>query len=355
MKRGEILRTSIEDYHAADCVSHSRLEIFRDPDRGPARYKGTYIDRTIPPFAGSTVTDFGSAVDALVLEKRRIFVAHPATYQGPASQKKDAPLIDKPWNWNANTCNDWAAAQPKGMLILSPDATKPDSAPNVEACAAAVASNGVAAALLSAGEPQLSFRYDFGRFKVQVRPDWWNKEGVTLPDGTRLPSYLVDLKTTEDAAQFERNRRTLGYDRQAALYSEMVRMVLADVGGVSEEEVPPIPFFFIVVYKEVPVQCVVTVLEKQDLADAIEQVHDDLRRLKRCYETGEWPGVPSGIVTLPSLDWKRAKNPRVHAGACLRCGMKPLPKNRPTALFPNTVVSQPGQNLPPSSTPRENP
>lgn len=309
MKRGEFLRTSIEEYHAADCVSHSKLETFRDPDRGPARFKGQYIDRTIPGFAGSPVTDFGASVDALLLEKRRIFVAHPTTYQGKESQKANAPLIDKPWNWNANACNDWAAAQPKGTHILSPDPLDPNSAPNVEACCAAVMANPIAAALLTVGEAQLTFRYDFGRFKVQVRPDWWNKDGVTLPDGTRLPSYLVDLKTAEDAAQFERNRRTLGYDRQAALYSEMVRMVLADIGGVGEEDIPPIPFFFIVVYKAAPVQCVVTVLEKQDLTDACEQVHDDIHRLKRCYESGQWPGVPSGIVTMPSLDWKRARNP----------------------------------------------
>lgn len=308
MSLSEITREPISAYHANDCVGHSRLEIFRDPDRGPARYHGQFIAKTIPGFQGSSATDFGQALDSLVLEKQRIFKPHPATYMGPESAKKDAPLIEKPWNWNANACKEWRESN-RDFIILSPDPTVSESAPNVEACNAAVQANPIAAALLGAGEPQLSFRINFGPFKVQVRPDWWNKDGVALPDGTRLPNYICDLKSAEDAAGFERNRRNLGYDRQAALYSEIVRMTLADQGGIPLEDVPPIPFFFIVVYKSAPVSCVVTVLDRQDLADATEQVIGDIRRLKECYTSGVWPGVPSGIVTLPSLDWKRAKNP----------------------------------------------
>jgi hypothetical protein len=303
MKRGEITRELIAEYHARDCVGHSRLETFRDPDRGPARYHGLYIAKAIAPDNPTAAMDVGQAVDALVLEKKTNFVTHPATYQGKESQKKDAPLVTKPWNWNATACQEWAA-QHDGSIILSPN-----EAAVVHAMQAAVQANPTAAALLSAGEPQLSFRYDFGRFKVQVRPDWWNRDGVGLPDGTRLPHYIADLKSADDAAQFERNRRALGYDRQAALYSDIVRMVIAEEGGVPIEDVDPIPFFFIVVYKTAPVQCVVTVLDRLDLETASEQVADDIRRLKGCYETNIWPGVPSGIVTLSSLDWKRAKNP----------------------------------------------
>lgn len=307
MSRAEITRESIEAYHANECVGHSKLETFRDSDRGPARYHGQYIAKTIPGFQGSTATDFGSALDALVLEKKRIFKPHPLTYRGPESTKAGAPLIDKPWNWNANVCKDWRTSNSE-FLILSPDGSDPDGAPNVEACNFAVQQNPTAAALLSAGEAQLSFRYDFGKFKLQVRPDWWNPAGITLRNGPALPHYICDLKSAADEAQFQRNRENLGYDRQAALYSEVVRMVLADKGGIPLEDVPAIPFFFIVVYKSAPQQCVVTVLEKQDLVDATEQVIDDIRRLKAAYDTGVWPGVPSGIVTLPSLDWKRRKN-----------------------------------------------
>jgi hypothetical protein len=308
MSRAEITREPIEVYHANDCVGHSRLEVFRHPDRGPARYHGQYIAKTIPGFQGSTATEFGQALDSLVLEKKRIFKPHPTTYMGKDGNKAAAPLVEKPWNWNANDCKAWRE-QNKDFVILSPDAGDPDGAPNVDACNFAVQANPIAAALLGAGEAQLSFRYDFGPFRVQVRPDWWNKDGVTLPDGTKLPNYIVDLKSAADADQFERNRRSLGYDRQAALYSELVRMVLADTGGIHLEEVPQIPFFFLVVYKSAPVQAVVTVLDKRDLIDATEQVIGDIRRLKEAYTSGKWPGVPEGIVTLPSLDWRRAKSP----------------------------------------------
>ena len=85
-------------------------------------------------------------------------------------------------------------------------------------------------------------------------------------------------------------------------------MIIAEQRGISFDDTPDIPFFFIVVYKTPPVQCVVQVLERQDLADAHDQVFDDIRRLKECYRTGEWPGVQQdAIVTMEPLDWQRKK------------------------------------------------
>ena len=232
------------------------------------------------------------------------FIAHPRIYLGPESAKKDAPMIEKPWNWNAGACKQWAEQQ-TAKIVLSPD-----EAARVKAMHDAVFANPMAAALLSKGSAQTSLRYDFGKFKVQARPDWRNTEGITLPGGIQLPHYLCDLKSAEDDAQFQKSRRNYGYDRQNSLYTDIDRMIIAEQRGIKFDDTPHMPFFFIVVYKTAPIQCVVQVLERQDLADAHDQVFDDIRRLKECYRTGEWPGVQQGIVTMEPLDYQRAKAKR---------------------------------------------
>jgi hypothetical protein len=300
MSLGEIITgESIDAYHKSGCIGHSLLETFRDSDRGPARFFGQHIAKTIPREPATSAMDIGNAIDALVLEKRTDFIEHPQIYLGPESTKKDAPLTEKPWNWGANTCKAWGAAQTAKIIL------HPDEAALVRQMHAAVQANPVSAALLSKGEAQLTFRYNFGPFKVQVRPDWWNREGITLPDGTTLPPYLVDLKSAEDMGQFLKNRRAYGYGRQAALYREVVRMVLADIGGMPIEEVAPPDFLFCVVFKTAPIECVIFRESEAEIAEATNEVIDDLRRLKKCYAENVWPGSPAGISTLPEL-YRRA-------------------------------------------------
>ena len=117
---------------------------------------------------------------------------------------------------------------------------------------------------------------------------------------------MVDLKTAEDEDRFDHNRRRFGYDRQAALYREIGRQVLAEMRGISVEDVPAPDWYFVVVYKDAPIQCLVLKLDPEDLYEATDQVSSDLRRLKQCYETGDWGELVPGVSTLPRLDkWKR--------------------------------------------------
>lgn len=305
MNLGEITHEDIAAYHARDAVGHSKLETFRDPDRGPARFFGQYIAKTIRGFEGSAATDFGQALDSLVLEKKRVFKPHPTTYVGVDAKTKRE--VVKPWRWGANVTDEWRE-QNKDFIILSPFSEDKESAPNVESCNLAVQANPVAATLLSRGEPQLSFRYNFGPFRVQVRPDWWNKDGITLPDGTTLPPYIVDLKSAEDMDQFLKNRRALGYSRQAALYREIVRMVMANIGGMPLDEVIAPDFLFAVVFKSAPVECVIFRESDEEIAEATNEVIDDLRRLKKCYAENVWLGSPRGITTLPAIYRKAARD-----------------------------------------------
>lgn len=287
MKTGIIRGESIADYHATDCVGHSKLEIFRDADRGPARYRGLYIDKTIPREHATAAIDLGNVVDALVLERKSIFVELPQTYQ-------DEKGVEKKFTMASNTCKAIVdGIEARGLIPL-----KIDDANLAREMFNAVQANAAIKSLLSAGEPQVTMRAKLGAFSVQVRPDWWNPNG-------ELGAYIVDLKTAEDMAAFLKNRRAFGYDRQAALYREVARLCMAEATGTPIHEVVAPAFFFAVVFKSAPVQAACFQISDEDMAIATDEVTDDLRKIKRAYESNEWPGVADGIVTLPKM-WRAA-------------------------------------------------
>ena len=275
----------IAQYHASPCVGHSKLETFRDKDRGPARYHGLHIAKTIERSEPTAAMDLGNCVDALVLEKRTIFMELPQTYQNEKGETKKFTMA-------ANQCKALVASiEARGLIALSID-----DANAVRAMYNAVFANPTLAELFAQGEAQVTMRKDFGPFGVQVRPDWWSPNRAAGP-------CLVDLNTAEDMPTFLKNRRAFGYDRQAALYREVARLVLADAAGVSVEEIEAPAWFFAVVFKTAPIQAVCFQISDEDMTLATEEVVDDLRMIKRAYETNEWPGVPAGVVTLPKL-WR---------------------------------------------------
>lgn len=293
MNLGLIRGEPIASYHATDAVGHGKLETFRDADRGPARYYGQYVAKTIPPREATDAMDIGQALDSLVLEKKTVFDALPLTYMGAESKKAGAPLVEKPWNMNSHTCQAIdASIRARGLIPLHAD-----DARLVWQMRDAVMANETAAALLSAGEPQVTMRHQLGRFAVQVRPDWFCEDGQHR--------YLCDLKSAEDMDQFLKNRRAYGYSRQAALYREVARLVLADMGCMPPDLVAAPDFFFIVVFKTAPIQCAVFCDSPAEMEAAKNEVVDDLRYLKRCYETNNWPGVHAGVGELPDI-WRKA-------------------------------------------------
>jgi hypothetical protein len=287
MKTGIIRGEPIADYHATDAVGHSKLEVFRNSDRGPARYHGQFIAKTIMRERASDAMNLGSAADALILERRTIFVELPDAYRNEKGEEKKFTMA-------ANACKSMVAdIEASGLIPL-----KSDDVRTVREMDAAVRSNETLRAFLFAGEPQITMRHKLGAFTVQVRPDWWNPNGP-------LGAYMLDLKTAEDMPAFLKNRRAFGYDRQAALYREVARLCIAEATGAEVHEVEAPAFFFAVVFKTAPIQAVCFQISDEDMALATSEVVDDLRAIKHAYETNEWPGVPSGVVTLPKL-WRHA-------------------------------------------------
>ncbi len=286
---GMIKGEDIKLYHASDSAGHTKLEVLRDPDRGPLRYFLRYVAKTLPPPAAKSHFDVGSAFDTLLLEGEQAFAERVAVLPDDFNGRTNAgkALLEQ--------------HRAAGKIVLDGDEHR-----LVLAMMEAVRRNPDFVALLSAGAPQITFRTQFAKFSAQVRPDWWNHEGVTLPSGgPPVGPYIVDVKTAEDLDRFLRNRVDFGYDRQAALYREVVRMVLADIAGVHTEEIPAPTWFFGAVFKTAPVDTMVFRLSDDDLGTAADEVREDLLLLKRCYERNEWPGSPRGVHMLPTPKrWK---------------------------------------------------
>lgn len=159
----------------------------------------------------------------------------------------------------------------------------------------AVRQNETAAILLAQGQPEASWRTE-GLLALQCRTDWFNAEGCALTDGR---PYIVDIKTTEslsgeDFGSFERTVFKYGYHRQAGFYLPLVTEI---TGG------PVFDFFFLAVEKVEPFG--VAVYRMTDAACALgqDETLDDLRRLKRCYETQEWPNIDSTVRELGVPAW----------------------------------------------------
>ena len=170
-----------------------------------------------------------------------------------------------------------------------------DEAAQVIAMTDAVRQNDLAAQLLAHGQPELSWRTG-GLLALQCRTDWFNRDGCALTDGR---PYVVDLKTTEslsgeDFGSFERVAFKYGYHRQAGFYLPLVTELLGR---------PVFDFFFIAIEKVEPFG--VAVYRMTDAACALgqDETLEDLRRLKRCMDSNEWPNIDATVRELGVPAW----------------------------------------------------
>lgn len=309
MRTGIILNEPIGDYHAGDAVSSSKLCDLRPCARA---YYEKHVAKTVPKKDGEHF-DFGNAAHWLILEGAQALeercVMQPETYMGPASDRKDAPMVAKKWNWNANACKEWAS-KCGGKLIL----TRADL-DLAHKLAAAVAGNPDAAALVTGGTPEVTFRKALACFTVQTRADYWHPNGVTLPSGRIEGPVVVDLKSTRTIEHFAADYWKLRYYYRAAFYREVVREVLADMAGEPSDSLPFARFIFVAVEKESPNRCEVFEPTAADLETGRNEMLADLLTLRACYQSGEWPGARLGVLPIELKPWQRKLS--ADAGAAL--------------------------------------
>ena len=271
MITGKILDESSSAYHASDCISHSKLEVFR---KRPLLYKKRFIDKSLAP-EGSAAFVIGQATHCSILE--------PTEY---ALRYVVAPDVDRRTKAGKE---EWAAfqAQHYGKEVISREDSEV-----VKRMTASVSEHQIASQLFSEGEPEVTWRAHSTAHllphPLQCRTDWINTTG----------GYIADLKTIDSLdhtgiAAFQRNMVNFGYHRQAGFYTD----VLAKCGHSS------LQFYFVVVEKREPFGVVVLELDQNAIRLGWNESQQDLDYMSKCYANDNWPNLPTAVQRLEMPLW----------------------------------------------------
>lgn len=135
---------------------------------------------------------------------------------------------------------------------------------------------------------------------VAERSMWWTdpKTGLLCkcrPDYARLDGILIDLKTTMDACYlaFQRSIGRYGYHSQAAYYLE---------GATACSERVYSHWVWIVVEKAAPYAVAIYTLDQLGIEAGRERYREGLEIIKRCKDSGKFPGYSEEIqeICLPA-------------------------------------------------------
>lgn len=263
-------------YHANPAVSHSKLEAFR---RRPALYYRKYVTKQIVPEEPGAAFRLGSAAHCSILEPLEMTQRYAVKPDGIDRRTKEGK-------------ERWAIfeQQNAGRTIIDTD-----EAAQIIKMTDAVRQHELASQLLAHGQPELTWRTG-GSFALQCRTDWFNPDGCELSNGR---PYIADVKTVEsldDAsfANFERAVYRYGYHRQVGFYLPLVTEILGR---------PVFNFFFVVVEKCEPFGVAVYRITDDAAALGQDETLEDLRRLKRCMDTGEWPNIDPVLREIGVPNW----------------------------------------------------
>lgn len=258
------------EYRASGRIGiHALLDFAR---KGPGYFHAKHVAKVLP-VGVKAAYQIGRATHALVLEGderfREMVAIKPETYPAPESNKKDAAIIEKPWNGNANYCKDWEASNAHKTILSIADEGMIINMRN------RVNENVHAPKYLKSGCPELVIHQDELGVPLQIRIDWVD---TPWPD----PMYwdnLIDLKTCDSIDDFNRDMFRYKYDRQAAWYQWIVQQETGDL----------LPFKLIAVEKYMPHRVAVKWFSERALARAHEMNMHDLERLSQYWQRNEWP------------------------------------------------------------------
>lgn len=249
-----------DSYEAAEAENFSLL---KNIARSPAHYlharNAERVDKAV--FAQGRATHFG------VFEPERL-ASEIAVFDGPRRAGKE---------WERFK----AQADALGQTIL-----KEAEFEECIAYANAVRSNQTAMGLLQTGiaEVSITWRDEVTGIVCKGRLDWVTRG-----------KWITDLKTTKCAAPEEFARQSWRY-----LYHVQGAMYVDGWKAVTGEE---LPFLHIAVEKESPYVVQVYRLPEYVIQAGRETYREWLALVKRCRESGEWPGYADGVVELQPPRW----------------------------------------------------
>lgn len=281
MNLGKIHNEPMADYHACHAVSASKLRVFAS--NYPAYYKARFIDKTI---AGedSAAFAFGRYAHSLLLEGPTVtherFVVGPKFDRRTKQGKLDAEIF--------------AADNASKEIVTQDDADL------AEKMRVALRANPIACDLLAQGSPEVTFRHALIPYMpLQCRPDWYSAEPCRWSAGY---SYVVNLKTIDGMfANFASHAHKFGY----FMAESLCRSVIADTVGADAR---PTRHFFIVVDKQEPHGCGVFECDEISMHAARNVVTRQLRELRTCIETNNWPSAPDGIQIVSAPEYWTKQN-----------------------------------------------
>ena len=267
-----------EVYHANEAISHSKLELFR---RRPISYYRRFVAKTLARPEPTEAFRLGSAAHCAVLE--------PATFWDRYALRPEG--IDRRTKVGKEEFAKFEAENTGKTVIDQGEAG------SVREMAVAVQNHPLAAQLLGAGSPELSWRVEpAGGMALQCRTDWFNPAGCELSSGR---PYIADLKTVEsldaDAFRnFERACFSFGYHRQAGFYLPLITEIVGS---------PVFDFYFIVVEKAEPYGVAVYRLSDAATARGHDETITDLIRLQACIKDQQWPNLPNDLREIGLPKW----------------------------------------------------
>jgi len=253
-----------------------------------------------PPFEGTAATRYGSLIDCLLLTPNRFYsdyVVAPATYEAKESTKKNACLIDKPWNWNATVCKNWKIEQEKSGKIL----LKQDELDNAEVAVDKMRADPTISYILANSQTQCAVT---GKMPVMEHPfeedqGWLLGEYAVktlldiAPDlDSDYGDSLIDLKTTgvmDSPTDIVWNSYKFGYHVQGAFYRDVYNAIT----GEDRQR-----FHFIFQMSKAPYEHVMVEMSQDALAKGREVYTELVRKWHDTTTTGEWPSPFDNMTEL---------------------------------------------------------
>lgn len=292
---GKIVGESNEDYHANPAVSHSKMRDFR---RLPELFYRKHILR-VPCLneekEDSTSMLRGSMCHADVLEDALAarYIVEP---EWGDLRAVDGRTTKEEGKANKDRRDAWRAKLDPNLILVGQDDW--DTA---RAMTEAIRRHPLAAELLSAGEPEVSWRAILPCFSIQCRSDWFNEAGLPISDGE---PYVVDIKSVaslcdDDFTNWKKNFEKLGYFRSGPFYSAVIGEVL---------QRPVRKFFYVVVENREPFGCQVFVPSPASFQQGWSEVLADLKAMTDCHASGKWPGYSQElqVIDLSTFYYKKA-------------------------------------------------
>ena len=270
MKHGIIADLKAEDYFAANGVSKSMLDrLAKSPAHLQAYLSGEKKEPTKQMVLGTLMH--------LVVFQTHLF-----------KEGKSHWLRPEGMSFTSKEGRAWKEARGDALPIL--DAAE---FANLQGMSDALSRHPIARVVLQNGLPEVSVFAPHENTGVlrKGRLDWITRD----KDGR---SVIVDLKTTDDAMEFERKSAGFRYYVQNAYYVDLLKS-----HGYDD------PFFmFLVIEREAPWGIRIVQYESEDVQSGRWEYERGLEQYARCAEKNEWPGYSQEIETIRLPAW--AKNQR---------------------------------------------